>query len=148
ELGGFRHSAVARRHRCGRDTWHSGGVTAAPTALSVGAYARKLPSAILVAVAAVFLFGLGADHDLIPRVTGYALIAAGMIIAVIVDRAWALDLGLIVVGVLIVSSIRLHADISVGNMILMGTVLTLAVVVPRILSGRVHRSGTQPIVFP
>jgi membrane protease YdiL (CAAX protease family) len=110
---------------------------------------RLLPAA-LVSASAVLLFGVGADHDVVPRLAGYLLLVAGVGSAFAIDRELAADLGLIAIGMGIISAIRLEADISYLNMVVMGTVLALAVVVPYLLSRYVvnRRSGTQPIVFP
>lgn len=116
---------------------------------STGVSWRLLPAA-LVSASAVLLFGVGADHDLVPRLAGYLLLVAGVASAFAIDRELAPDLGLIAIGMGIISTIRLEADISYLNMVVMGTVLALAVLVPYLLSRYVvnRRPGTQPIVFP
>ena len=56
------------------------------------------------------------------------------------------DLALIALGQVIISTISVEADISYGNMLLMGTVLGLAVVVPYVISRFVYRD--RVIRFP
>src|SRR5690606_37789066 len=53
---------------------------------------------------------------------------------------------LIAIGLLIISTISLEADISYGNMLLMGVVLSLAVAVPYALSRYVF--GQHTVRFP
>ena len=77
---------------------------------------------------------------------GYAVMAAGLVLAALTDRALARSLGLISAGLVIVSTISVEADISYPNMALMGTVLSLAVVVPYTVSRYIFRE--QAIGFP
>ncbi|MBG6084562.1 CPBP family intramembrane glutamic endopeptidase [Zhihengliuella flava] len=107
----------------------------APPVVSV----KLLPAALLCA-SAVLLFGVG--HD----VGGYGTLVVALIVALVVDRALARDLLLIAAGLVIVSSVPLHADLSLGHMVAMGTALTLAVAVPWLMHRYVFRE--RVIRFP
>ena len=96
--------------------------------------------ALGVAASAVLIFAL---YN-VPA--GYAVLAASLIVAVIIDRDLASDLLLIGIGLGIISTISVAADISYSNMVLMGVVLTLAVVVPFVIDRYVYKRRT--IVFP
>ena len=101
--------------------------------------------AVLVCGAAVMLFGL-----MVPW-AGYALLVVGLAAAWLTDRSGRTsrllaDLSLIALGQVIISTISVAADISYGNMLLMGTVLGLAVVVPYVISRFVF--GDRVIRFP
>ncbi len=101
--------------------------------------------AVLVCGAAVLLFGF-----MVP-VAGYALLVVGLVVAWLTDRSGRTsrllpDLALIALGQAIISTISVAADISYGNMLLMGTVLGLAVVVPYVISRFVFRD--RVIRFP
>ena len=101
--------------------------------------------AVLVCGAAVLLFGF-----MVP-VAGYALLVVGLVVAWLTDRSGRTsrllpDLALIALGQAIISTISVAADISYGNMLLMGTVLGLAVVVPYVISRFVF--GDRVIRFP
>lgn len=97
-----------------------------------------LPAA-LVAVSATLLFAV--DTPL-----GYPTLVAGVGIAALIDRVLARDLALIALGLVIISAISLEADISYGNMALMGAVLAAAVAVPALISRFVF--GDRVIRFP
>lgn len=97
-----------------------------------------LPAA-LVAVSATLLFAV--DTPL-----GYPTLVAGVGIAALIDRVLARDLLLIALGLVIISTISLEADISYGNMALMGAVLAAAVAVPALISRFVF--GDRVIRFP
>jgi len=101
--------------------------------------------ALIVCGAAVLLFGVQLKWP------GYAMLAVGLLVAWIVERATGehallRDLGLIALGQVIISTISLEADISYANMALMGTVLALAVAVPYVISRYVF--GDRVIRFP
>lgn len=87
-----------------------------------------LVPAALVSASAVLLFALRMP------VAGYATLAAALVLAFVVSRALFRDLLLIAVGLAIISSISVEANISYPNIALMGTVLSLAVLVPYLLS--------------
>ncbi|MBT2519263.1 CPBP family intramembrane metalloprotease [Streptomyces sp. ISL-90] len=104
-----------------------------------------LVPAAIVCAAAVFLFGVE-----VPLV-GYAMLAVGLAGAWLADRSGRTsrllpDLALVALGETIVSTISVAADISYGNMLLMGVVLSLAVVVPFVISRFVF--GDRVIRFP
>ena len=88
----------------------------------------KLLAAALLSASAVFLFGL----DL--AIIGYLALAASLIAAALVDRRLFKDLALIAAGLIIISSVPLNADLSIGHMVLMGGALALAVAVPYLVS--------------
>ena len=104
-----------------------------------------LVPAVLVCGAAVLLFGF-----MVPW-AGYAVLVVGLGAAWLTDRSGRTsrllaDLSLIALGQVIISTISVAADISYGNMLLMGTVLGLAVVVPFVISRFVYRD--RVIRFP
>ena len=82
-----------------------------------------LPASLL-AISAVLLFALEWKPG------GYVVLLVAVGAGFLVNSALGRDLALIAAGLLIISTISLAADISYGNIVLMGTVLTLAVVVP------------------
>jgi len=92
-----------------------------------------LVPAILLSGSALFLFPLRL------QLIGYPIVVAAIVIAYLLDR-WGLttglarDLLLIAIGMVIVSTISVKADISWGNFFLVGIVLALAVAVPYLLS--------------
>lgn len=99
-----------------------GHATALPT-LSLGGL-----GAALIAIAAVLIFGV-----LTPW--GYLPLVAGVAVGFAASRPLGRDLGLIALGLGIVSTISVEANIEWPNFFLMGAVLTAAVVVPYV----VHR---------
>ncbi len=104
-----------------------------------------LVPAAIVCSAAVLLFGVQVP------LAGYALLVAGLAGAWLADRSGRTsrllpDLALIALGQVIISTISVEADISYGNMALMGTVLGLAVAVPYLVSRFVF--GDRVIRFP
>jgi membrane protease YdiL (CAAX protease family) len=104
-----------------------------------------LVPAAIVCAAAVLLFGVQVP------LAGYAVLVAGLGGAWLTDRSGRTtrllhDLALIAVGQVIISTISVAADISYGNMLLMGTVLSLAVAVPYVISRFVF--GDRVIRFP
>jgi len=78
----------------------------------------------LVSVSAFLLFGLE------NKPAGYAVLVAGVAIGFFVGTALGRDLLLIASGLGIISIISVAADISYLNIVIMGTVLALAVLVP------------------
>ena len=116
---------------------------AAPT--EVRTHPIGLVPAVLVCGAAVLLFGFMVSW------AGYAVLVVGLAAAWLTDRSGRTsrllpDLSLIALGQVIISTISVAADISYGNMLLMGTVLGLAVVVPYVISRFVF--GDRVIRFP
>jgi len=111
----------------------------------VRTHAIGLVPAFIVCGAAVLLFGVQV------QLAGYAMLAVGLGVAWLTDHSGRTsrllpDLALIALGQVIISTISLEADISYGNMLLMGTVLALAVVVPYVVSRFVY--GDRVIRFP
>ncbi len=107
-------------------------------------FAKLLP-AIGVSASAVVLFYL--------RLTlpGLTILVASLVAAVLVgrwlrDRDFAIDLGLIGIGVAIVSTTSVEADVEWGSFVRIGTVLVLAVGVPFVLDRFVLRR--RVITFP
>ena len=100
----------------------------------------KLLPAALVSVSAVLLFGVGNDP------LGYGTLALGLVAAAVIDRPLLRHLALIAAGMAIVSAVPLHADLSLGHMVLMGSALALAVLVPWFVSRFVY--GEEIIRFP
>ena len=94
-----------------------------------------------VSASAVLLFWLQLP------LAGYLTLAGSIAIAAAIDRALAADLLLIGIGIGIVSTISVAADISYANMLLMGMVLALAVAVPTLIErfGYRRRSIRFPI---
>jgi membrane protease YdiL (CAAX protease family) len=80
--------------------------------------------AALVSVSAFFLFGLRM-HWL-----GYVILAAGLILAFVLDRGLGTDLSLIGLGIAIVSTTSVEADVSWPSFFRIGAVLALAVTAP------------------
>lgn len=93
-------------------------------AWSLPANRLHLLPAVLVSVSALFLFGLRISW------IGYLLLAAGLIIAFLLDRGLGTDLSLIGLGVAIVSTTSVEADVSWPSFFRIGTVLALAVTAP------------------
>lgn len=87
----------------------------------------NLLPAVLVSGSAVLLFAFENSW-------GYAPLLTGLAASWLFDRAFARDLSLIAIGIAIVSSHSMRADLSWGNMLVMGTVLVAAVIVPYALS--------------
>jgi hypothetical protein len=100
----------------------------------------RLLAAALVSASAFLLFAVRLP------LPGYATLAAALVIAVLVDKALFRDLLLIAVGLLIISTISVEADISYPNMALMGVVLSAAVLVPYLISRRLY--GDTEVWFP
>ncbi|MEH0111219.1 CPBP family glutamic-type intramembrane protease [Tersicoccus sp. MR15.9] len=87
-----------------------------------------LVPALLVCLSGFFLFALEW------RPVGYLAMAAGIGLYVWLDRLLLRDLLLIAVGLVIVSTVSVRADVGWVNIALLGTVLTMAVAVPYLLS--------------
>jgi len=101
--------------------------------------------ALLVCGAAVLLFGF-----LVP-IAGYAMLAVGLVVAWLCDRAGRTerllaDLALIAVGQVIISTASMKADLSDAGMVRFAVVLGLAVLVPFLISRFLYRERT--IRFP
>lgn len=90
--------------------------------------AARLGAAFLVCGAAVLLFAV---HI---RPWGYVPLVLGVALAWAVDRRLARDLGLVAIAQAIISTISLKADLSDAGIARFGIVLTLAVVVPYVIS--------------
>lgn len=105
--------------------------------------ASRLLPAVGVALSAVLLFGL---YDQPVRPVGYAVLAVSLVAAGVVDRGLFRDLLLIGIGIAIVSLVSVEADISYGNILVLGTVLTAAVLVPFLIDRFVYRR--RAIRFP
>ncbi|WP_104198790.1 CPBP family intramembrane glutamic endopeptidase [Cryobacterium sp. Y29] len=99
-----------------------------------------LVPAALVSASAVLLFALRMP------LPGYATLAAALLLAFLIDRALFRDLLLLAIGLGIISSISVAANISYPNIALMGTVLSLSVLVPYLLSRYYFRE--HAIRFP
>jgi membrane protease YdiL (CAAX protease family) len=99
-----------------------------------------LVPAALVSASAVLLFALRMP------LPGYATLAAALVLAFLIDRALFRDLLLLAIGLGIISSISVAANISYPNIALMGTVLSLSVLVPYLLSR--YYVGEHAIRFP
>lgn len=112
---------------------HEAAAPPAPTPLRVLA-------AVLVSGSAVLLF---AAHV---RPLGYVPLVLGVLLGLLLDRRLGRDLALVAVGMAIVSSISLAADLSDAGMLRFTVALSLAVLVPWALSRWVARERT--IVFP
>lgn len=100
---------------------------------------RNLAPAVLVSGSAIVLFALESAWGLVP-------LAIGLGIAWAVDRAFARDLSLIALGMFIISLHSMRADLTWGNMVVMGSVLTAAVAVPYAVSRWVL--GDHAVRFP
>lgn len=97
-----------------------------------------------VSLAAFVLFGL--FDTPIQHAVGIPLLAASLIAAMLIDRELGKDLVLIGVGIGIVATTSVEADVSWPSFIRIGTVLALAVAVPFVLDRFVYRR--QVIRFP
>jgi membrane protease YdiL (CAAX protease family) len=93
----------------------------------------KLLPAAGVSLAAFFLFGLQL------HAIGVPLLAASLIAAMLVDRELGKDLVLVGVGVGIVATTSVEADVAWGSFIRIGLVLGLAVLVPFLLDRFLYR---------
>ncbi|MBC7290445.1 MAG: CPBP family intramembrane metalloprotease [Actinotalea sp.] len=102
--------------------------TSAPPALS-----WKLLPAAGVSASAVLLFGVHV------RPLGYVVLVLSLVAAWLVDRPLAKDLFLIGLGISIVSTTSMEADVSWPRFFAIGTALTLAVLVPFLVDRFVYR---------
>jgi membrane protease YdiL (CAAX protease family) len=100
----------------------------------------KLVPAVLLAASGVLLFG--AENNPV----GYGVLAVSLLTAALVDRGFARHLALVAGGMVIISLVPLNADLSTQHIALMGTALTLAVLVPWLVSRLVYRENI--IKFP
>ncbi len=100
----------------------------------------KLVSAGILSTSAFFLFAL--REPLI----GYPLLIAALVLALILERAFAKDLLLIGIGVGIVSLTSVEADVSWPAFIRIGVTLALAVSVPFLIDRFVYKR--KAIRFP
>lgn len=109
--------------------WQAGRVTQilAPSPPRQALSWKLLPAALL-SISAVFLFGVESD------LLGYSVLTVSMLAAAVVDRQLLRHLALIAAGLVIISLVPLNADLSIGHMVAMGTVLALAAVVPYLIS--------------
>lgn len=117
-----------------RDSHPRGGHPSRHGAISLGSFAT-----LLVALSAVLLFGFLSDWGYLPLVAGVAL---GFLAA----RSLGRDLLLIALALGLISLISVEADISWGNIALMGVVLSGAVIIPSTISRWVYRDTA--IQFP
>ena len=106
--------------------------------------------ATLLSSSAVLLFALRGT-SLAVTLAGYGMLVAALVIAWLFDRSSRSDglfrdLLLIAIGMVIVSTISVKADISWGNFFLTGVVLAAAVTVPYLISRFVFRD--RLIRFP
>jgi membrane protease YdiL (CAAX protease family) len=94
-------------------------------------------AAALIALAAPALF-IARGIPVVMGI-GYAALVIGMVIAFTHNRALGQDLSLIVVPLVAISFISIEANLEWGNIALMGSVLTLCVVCPYVMSCWVFR---------
>ena len=90
-------------------------------------FSWALAPAFGVSLSAFLMFGI--QHE----PSGYAVLAVSVILAFVVDRELGKSLLLIGFSLGVIGTISLEADISYGNIILMGSVLLIAVVVPYVV---------------
>lgn len=106
----------------------------------------RVAAAALVSLAAVFMFGLRIAIPGWSLVIGYALLAAGLLLAWRLDRGLLTDLGLIGIGISIVSVTSVEADVGWSSFFRIGTVLVLAVTAPVLIDRLVLKR--KAIRFP
>lgn len=104
-----------------------------------GAFSLGSLATLLVSIAAVLLFGFMSDWGYLPLVAGVAL---GFVAAASLGR----DLLLIALALGLISLISVEADITWGNIALMGVVLSGAVIIPYVISRYGYKD--RAIVFP
>ncbi|MBT0992859.1 CPBP family intramembrane metalloprotease [Cellulomonas sp. DKR-3] len=102
--------------------------------------AGRLVAAALVCGAAVLMFAVHV------RPLAYVPLVAGVLLGLAVDRVLGKDLLLVATGIAIVSTIPLAADLSDAAMLRFTAALSLAVLVPYVLSTFVR--GDRVIRFP
>lgn len=112
--------------------------TPVPTRVPTASW--KLGPTLLLCASAVLLF----RFDL--PLPGYLTVGVSLVTAGLIDRRLLKDLALIASGLVIISTVPLDADLSIGHMASMGLVLALAVVVPYVVSRFVYRD--HAIRFP
>ncbi len=101
----------------------------------------RLLAAVLVSGSAVLLFAVHA------RPLGYVPLVLGVALGLLVDRRLGRDLALVGIGMGIISTISLKADLSENaGMVRFAVVLSLAVLVPWALSRFVFREDA--VTFP
>lgn len=115
-------------------------MTPTSTDLPRTALTWKLLPAALLSLSGVPLFALGNG------VAGYGLLVASVVTAAFIDARLMRHLALIAAGMTIFSLVPLNADLSTEHMALMGGALTLAVLVPWLVSRFVYREDI--IKFP
>jgi len=93
----------------------------------------KLAPALGVALSAFFLFGLQL------HVVGVPLLVVSLVAAMLLDRELGKDLLLIGIGIGIVATTSVEADVSWPSFIRIGIVLTLAVAVPFLIDRFLYR---------
>lgn len=123
-----------------------GAMTAVGTSDVAAPPRSHVAAGVLVAVAAFFMFGLRLAIPVWSLVVGYALLAAGLLLAWRLDRELLKDLGLIGIGISIVSVTSVEADVSWPSVFRIGTVLVLAVTVPVLIDRLVFKR--RAIRFP
>jgi membrane protease YdiL (CAAX protease family) len=105
--------------------------------------AARLGAAALVSASAVLLFAVHV------RPVAYVPLVAGVLLGLAVDRALGRDLGIVGIGLLIISAISLEADLSDAGMLRFAVALGGAVAVPWALSRYVvHRREGGAVRFP
>lgn len=104
----------------------------------------RLTAAALTCGAAILLFAVHV------RPLGYVPLVAGVLLGLVLDRRLGRDLGLIALGMAIVSAIPLKADLSDAGMLRFTVALSLAVLVPWALSKYVFKDddGAGAVRFP
>jgi membrane protease YdiL (CAAX protease family) len=102
--------------------------------------AARLLAAALVCAAAVPLYVF------LHRPVGYALLVAGVALAVLVDRHLARHLALIAGGLVVISTMSLRADLTNAGMTRFAVVLSAAVLLPYLVQRYVYREDV--IRFP
>ncbi|MDF3051450.1 MAG: hypothetical protein K0R87_3088, partial [Pseudonocardia sp.] len=100
----------------------------------------RLLAAALVCGAAVPLYVF------LERPAGYATLAAGLVLAAVVDRYLLRHLALVAAGLVIISTMSLAADLSNAGMTRFAVVLSLALLVPALVLRYGYRD--EPLVFP
>ncbi|WP_249356722.1 CPBP family intramembrane glutamic endopeptidase [Brevibacterium sp. 2SA] len=103
-------------------------------------------AAVLLAVSAVILFGIGTEFRAV-KVWGYAPMAASLILAwTTADRSFARDLSVIAGALALISAISVEADISWTNILRMGIVLSAVVIGPFLVTRYWFKE--KSIVYP
>ncbi|MEO8263440.1 MAG: CPBP family intramembrane glutamate endopeptidase, partial [Pseudolysinimonas sp.] len=105
----------------------------------------KLLPAAGVSLSAFVLFGLRPTFpELVPL--GLGLLVASLLAGILIDRELGLDLSLIGIGIGIVSTTSVEADVSWPSFVRIGLVLGLAVLTPFLLDRLLFRR--RAITFP